>query len=72
MVDKILSTDKVKFAAQEVEYVVPIHNLDEDASLKHLRAFHRLEEFGFDRFAIHNALIDINLDHDKALEKLLK
>lgn len=72
MVDKILSTDKVKFAAQEVEYVVPIHNLDEDASLKHLRAFHRLEEFGFDRFAIHNALIDTNLDHDKALEKLLK
>ena len=72
MVDKILGEGGNKFAPIEVEYVVPIHNLDEDSSKKHLKAFHKLEEFGFDRVAIHTALIDTKLDHDKALEKLLK
>lgn len=71
LVDKILSGGE-KFKAADVEYVVPIHNLDEETSKKHLRAFHKLEELGFDRYAIHNALIDTKLDHDKALEKLLK
>ena len=71
MVDKILSEES-KFSSNEVEYVIPIHNLDEDISKKHLRAFHKLEELGFDRVAIHTALIDTKLDHDKALEKLLK
>lgn len=71
LVDKILSCGE-KFKAADVEYVVPIHNLDEEMSKKHLRAFLKLEELGFDRYAIHNALIDTKLDHDKALEKLLK
>ena len=71
MVDKILSEEN-KFSSNEVEYVIPIHNLDEDVSKKHLRAFHKLDELGFDRVAIHTALIDTKLDHDKALEKLLK
>ena len=71
LVDKILSEES-KFSSNEVEYVIPIHNLDEDISKKHLRAFHKLEELGFDRVAIHTALIDTKLDHDKALEKLLK
>ena len=45
---------------------------DEEQSTKHLRAFQKLEELGFDRLAIHNALIKTQLDHDKALEILLK
>lgn len=72
MVDKILGDRANKFSPNEVEYVIPIHNLDEETSKKHLGAFHRLEELGFDRVAIHAALIDTKLDHDKALEKLLK
>ena len=61
-----------KFNVKEVEYVLPIHNLDEDLSRKHLRAFQKLEELGFDRMATHNALMNTKLDHDKALEILLK
>ena len=71
LVDKLLSSGD-KFSADEVEYVVPIHNLDEEMSKKHLRAFYKLEELGFERVAIHNALVSTKLDHDKALEKLLK
>lgn len=71
LVDKILSSNG-RFSPHEVEYVIPIHNLDEENSVKHLKAFHKLEELGFDRVAIHKALIDTKLDHDKALEKLLK
>jgi len=72
MVDKLLSNEGNKFSPDEVEYVIPMHNLDEESSKKHLRAFHKLEELGFPREAIHSALIDTKLDHDKALEKLLK
>lgn len=71
LVDKLLNSGS-KFTEAEVEYVIPIHNLNEDSSKKHLKAFYRLIELGFDREAIHQALISTQLDHDKALEKLLK
>ena len=72
LVDKLANSPGEKFRDNEVEYVIPIHNLDEETSVKHLRAFQKLEEFGFDRLAIHNALLSTKLDHDKALEILLK
>jgi hypothetical protein len=72
LVDKLANDSVERFSASEVEYVVPIHNLDEDASKKHLRAFQKLQELGFERVSIHNALISVRMDHDKALEKLLK
>ena len=61
-----------KSSAIEVEYVIPIHNLDKEVSMKHLKAFFKLEELGFNRIDIHDALVSAKLDHDKALEKLLK
>ena len=61
-----------KSSAEEVEYVIPIHNMDKDVSMKHLKAFFRLQELGFNRIAIHDALMTAKLDHDKALEKLLR
>ena len=61
-----------KSSAEEVEYVLPIHNMDKDVSMKHLKAFFRLQELGFNRVAIHDALMTAKLDHDKALEKLLR
>ena len=61
-----------KSSAVEVEYVIPIHNLNKEQSMKHLKAFFKLEELGFNRIEIHDALVSTKLDHDKALEKLLK
>ena len=56
-----------------VEDVVLMHSSDEPKIQKHLESFARLAEFGFEPpTKIHKALIDCDLDYEKALEHMLK
>lgn len=57
---------------KEVEHTLLAKSLEVDPSLRHLRAFRRLKDLGFDSRAIHDALAQCGGDHDKALETLLK
>ena len=53
-----------------VEDVVLIHSSDETKIKKHLEAFGRLIEFGFEPPSkIHTALTECDLDYEKALEQ---
>lgn len=56
-----------------VEDVVLIHPSDETKIKKHLEAFGRLIEFGFEPPSkIHKALTECDLNYQKALEQMLK
>ena len=56
-----------------VEDVVLIHPSDETKIKKHLEAFGRLTEFGFEPPSkIHTALTECDLNYEKALEQMLK
>ena len=79
LVDKILEDPRIETKHVEpnygyvVEDVVLMHSLDETKILKHLESFRRLEEFGFEPPSkIHNALVECDLDYEKALEQMLK
>ncbi len=71
LADKV--TESFKQAGErEVEHVLLLKSLNEEEARRHLGAFVRLKDFGFDSKAIHDALSECGGDHDKALEQLLK
>ena len=49
------------------------HSMDEEKTRKHLKAFCRLAEFGFEPPSkVHDALIKCDLDYEKAFEQMLE
>ena len=78
-VDKVLEDSSISHrklgsnGSDVVEDVVLIHSSDEAKIKKHLEAFGRLIEFGFEPPSkIHTALTECDLDYEKALEQMLK
>ena len=78
-VDKVLEDSSISHrklgpnGSDVVEDVVLIHSSDETKIKKHLEAFGRLIEFGFEPPSkIHTALTECDLDYEKALEQMLK
>ena len=80
LVDKLVeepvmacSKSSVSNYSSVVEDVVLLHSMDESRIQKHLEAFARLAEFGFEPPSkVHDALIKCDLDYEKALEQILK
>ena len=56
----------------QVEHVLHLKSMDEEATRKHLRAFMQLKDLGFVTKDIHDALVVCGGSHEKALEHLLK
>lgn len=65
-------TEKGSFVGEAVEKALLAHNLDEKKAHKHLTLHSKMTEFGFDDEKIHSALVECELDYEKALEKLLE
>ena len=79
LVDKILEDPMVAAKHPEASYrhvvedVVLMHSLEDTKIRKHLESYGRLAEFGFEPPSkIHSALVECDLDYEKALEQMLK
>lgn len=74
LVDKLAEDLSLKSGkeTEEVEEALLMHDLKTEEAFRHIQAFRKLRDLGFDSRAIHEALMDTpDLDHTKALEKLL-
>ena len=71
LVDKIAEEVGRPARPEDVEDAVLLHSVIEDRAKKHVAEFVKLQDFGFHKRRVHDALVETNLDGDKTLEKLL-
>lgn len=72
LVDKMKTGELGGADSGDIEDAILLHSVNEEQSRKHMQEFLKLVDFGFPKREIHDALIQTNLDHAKAVEKLME
>jgi len=72
LVDKMKAGELGRAESGDIEDAILLHSVNEEQSRKHMEEFLKLVDFGFPKRKIHDALIQTNLDHAKAVEKLME